>query len=486
MTRVTIDPLTRLEGHGKIELFLDDAGQVADAYLQIPELRGFERFCVGRPVVELARIVPKICGVCPGAHHLAAGKAIDAVYGVEPPPAARKLRELFYCAHFFHSHVAHFFALGSPDFVLGPDADAAQRNVLGVLERVGAELGSSVLQHRKIAQDIQATVAGHATHLVWCVPGGVSKGITDEQRRAIAEQARSCLEFAKRSVQLFDAVVLSNPAHVELIRSGAYQLVTHSMGLVDAQDRVAFYDGMVRVVDTDGREIVKYAPRDYLQHVGEHVEPWSYLKFPFLKAKGWTGLEEGPASGVYRAAPLARLNVASGLATPVAHAEYERFVATLGPKPVHATLAQHWARIVELLYAAERMLELAGDPETASPEIRRVPDSVPHEGVGTVEAPRGTLTHHYRTDERGIVVGVNLIVGTTNNHAPICLSVKKAAQGAIRRGQPITPGALNRIEMAFRAYDPCFSCATHSLPGALPMEVIVRERDGTIVERVAM
>ncbi|HEY3352924.1 MAG TPA: Ni/Fe hydrogenase subunit alpha [Polyangia bacterium] len=485
MKRITIDPITRLEGHGKIELFLDDAGEVGEVYFQVPELRGFERFCIGRPVHELARIVPKICGVCPSAHHIAAGKAVDAVYHVDPPPAAKKLRELFYAAHFFHSHIAHFYALAAPDFVLGPAAAPAQRNILGVVAKVGLTLGGEVLKHRKIGQDVQATIAGHQTHLAWCLPGGVSKGISDAERQEILLLSKSCVEFAQTSVKVFDDVVLKNQEYVDLILSAPYRLVCHSMGLVDEKNRVNFYDGKVRVVDTKGAELLKYEPKDYLEHVAERVEPWSYLKFPYLKAKGWHGFTEGQDSGVYRAAPLARLNAAEGMATPLAQAEYERYVKTLGGKPVHATLANHWARIVELLYAAERMVELAADAETASPNVRVISDAVPTEGVGTVEAPRGTLTHHYVTDEQGLVTNVNLIVGTTNNHAPICMSIKSAATGVIKRGVEVNQGHLNMIEMAFRAYDPCFSCATHSLPGTMPMEVVVRESDGTVVQRVA-
>jgi F420-non-reducing hydrogenase large subunit len=484
MKRITIDPITRLEGHGKIEIFLDDEGQVGEVYFQVPELRGFERFCIGRPVHELARIVPKICGVCPSAHHLASGKAIDAVYHVDPPPAAKKLRELFYSAHFFHSHIAHFYALAAPDFVLGPQSDPAQRNILGVVAKVGLALGGEVLKHRKIGQDVQATLAGHQTHLAWSLPGGVSKGITEAERQEILQLSKSCVEFAKTSVKVFDDVVLKNQAYVDLILSAPYRLVTHSMGLVDEKNRVNFYEGKIRVVDTTGAEIVKYEAKDYLSHVAERVEPWSYLKFPYLKAKGWNGFNEGQDSGVYRATPTSRLNVADGMATPLAQAEYERYVKTLGGKPVHATLAQHWARIVELLYSAERMVELASDAEVASPKFRTLPQAVPTEGVGTVEAPRGTLTHHYVTDEKGLTTNVNLIVGTTNNHAPICMSIKNAAKGVIKKGVEVTQGTLNMIEMAFRAYDPCFSCATHSLPGQMPMELVIREKDGTVVDRV--
>ena len=484
MKRITIDPITRLEGHGKIEIFLGDDGEVADVFFQVPELRGFEKFCQGRPVHELSRIVPKICGVCPGAHHMASGKAIDAVYGVNPPPTAKKLRELFYSAHFFHSHIAHFYALAAPDFVLGPDSPPANRNILGVVAKVGLALGGEVIKHRKIGQDIQATLAGHQTHVSWCVPGGVSKGITEAERLEIVQLAKSSIEFAKTSIKVFNDVVLANKGYVDLILSEPYKLVDHSMGLVDGSGKVNFYDGMVRVTDTTGKKLVEYAPKEYLQHVAERVEQFSYLKYPFLKAKGWKGFVEGQESGVYSATPLTRLNTADGMATPLAQAEYERFYATVGGKPCHAILANHWARIVELMYAAERMLELASDPETSGPSFRTIPTATPHEGVGTVEAPRGTLTHHYVTDERGIVTDANLIVGTTNNNAPISMSIKKAAMGLIKRGVEPTQGTLNMIEMAFRAYDPCFSCATHSLSGRTAFEVVVKELDGTVVHRI--
>jgi len=278
---------------------------------------------------------------------------------------------------------------------------------------------------------------------------------------------------------VIDNVVLKNPAYVDMILSDTFTHRTYSMGTVDANNKVNFYDGMIRVVDPDGKEFVKFHPRDYLEVLGEHVEPWSYLKFPFLKKVGWKGFVDGKDSGVYRATPLARLNAADGMATPLAQQEYERMYSTLGGKPVHQTLATHWARVIELLYAAERAAELARDEEILSDKIRNMPTATPDEGVGVVEAPRGTLYHHYVTDERGLVRRVNLIVGTTNNHAPIAMSIRKAAFGLIKRGVEITDGVLNRIEMAFRAYDPCFACATHSLPGAMPLEVEVIDSDGT-------
>ena len=482
--RVTIDPVTRLEGHARIEIFLDDEGDVENAYFQVPELRGFEEFCTGRPVEELPRITPRICGVCPGAHHMASSKAVDAVFHVEPPPAGKKLRELFYCAHMLHSHTAHFYALAAPDFVLGPQSDPAQRNILGIVAKVGLEIGGEVIKHRAYAQDIQAMIGGKATHPVCGVPGGMSKPIDEDERKQIEEMAKSTVEFAKFSLQLFDDVVLKNKEYVNIILGDVYTMQSYYMGLVDEKNKVNFYEGDIRVVDPEGKEFARFKPAQYLDHIAEHVEPWSYLKFPFLKKIGWKGFVEGKDSGVYRVAPLARLNVADGMATPLAQEAYEAMYSTLGGKPVHATLANHWARLVELIYAAERLLELSRDPEITSPDVRVIPTAKPDEGVGVVEAPRGTLFHHYKTDPRGMVTDVNLIVGTGNNHAAICMSVKKAAQGLIKGGN-VSEGLLNMVEMAFRAYDPCFACATHSLPGEMPLIVRIRDKAGALLQEIA-
>jgi F420-non-reducing hydrogenase large subunit len=484
MKKITIDPITRLEGHGKIEIFLDEEGEVSNAYFQVPELRGFEKFCEGRPVEELPAIVAKICGVCPGCHHMASGKAVDAVFGVEPPPTAKKLRELFYMAHFVHSHTAHFYALAAPDFVVGPDAPASKRNILGVIEVVGKEVGTEVIKQRRIAQEIQALLGGHQTFVVMNIPGGVRKGLTEIERDDIVEKAKGFVDFANFSLKIFNDVVLGNKQYVDLILNGPYSMKLHSMGLVDADNKVNFYDGKVRVVDTEGKELYKYSPPEYLDYVAEHVEPWSYLKFPFLKKIGWKGFIDGQNSGLYHATPLSRLNAADGMATPLAQKEYERMYATLGGKPVHATLAMHWARLIELLYSAERCLELAMDPDITGKELRAALGPIPGEGVGIVEAQRGTLTHHYWTDERGLVTKVNIIVGTTNNNGAICMSIKKAAQGLIKKGVEVTNGILNMVEMAFRAYDPCFSCATHSLPGQMSMVLEIRDADGNLLKRV--
>lgn len=495
MTRqISIDPITRLEGHGRIEIFLDREGEVENAYFQVPELRGFEAFCCGRMAEEMPVITNRICGVCPEAHHMAATKALDELFQCRPNSAAAKIRELLYSSFFVTDHTTHFFALGGPDFILGPDSDPKERNLLGVVRKVGLDAGRRVIDCRKRNHDLIKALGGRGIHLAAGLPGGWSKPVSEEVRIEAGQVARENIDFAEWSLAVFDKLVLQNPALLDLILGETYLHRTHSMGTVDSGNHPNFYDGMIRVVDTEGAEIVRYHPRDYHSHIAEQVEPWSYIKFPYLKAKGWKGLVDGQDSGVYIASPLSRLNVAAGMATPKAQEHYERFYAAFGSKrrpdggftPVHHRMATHWARLIELLYAAERMLELATDPEITSPDVRRIPDAGinPAGGVGCVEAPRGTLTHHYEADERGILTRINMVVGTTNNSAAMAMSVKRAAQGVIGRGREITQGVLNRIEMAFRVYDPCLSCATHAFPGKTPLILTLHGHDGAIIDRV--
>jgi F420-non-reducing hydrogenase large subunit len=280
---ISIDPITRLEGHGKITIFLNDDGSVKDCYFQIPELRGFERFVVGRPIEELPRIVTRICGVCPASHHMASAKAVDGCFGNECPELAHKLRDMYYNAHYIHSHIAHFYALAAPDFVCGPDSEPAMRNILGVVDKVGLEIGGSVIKARAMAQEIQMILGGRFTHLVWCLPGGVAKGCSKDDLEKIKPMVAELYDFTQFSLQLFRDVVLGNEGYVDLIVNGPYTLDVHNMGLVDENNAPNFYDGKVRVVDYEGNEIVKYAPNEYMNVVAEHVEPWSYLKFPYLK-----------------------------------------------------------------------------------------------------------------------------------------------------------------------------------------------------------
>ncbi|MCX6082715.1 MAG: Ni/Fe hydrogenase subunit alpha [Chloroflexi bacterium] len=479
--RITIDPITRLEGHGKIDIFLDANGNVSNSYFQIPELRGFERFCVGRPVEEMPLLTNRICGVCPEAHHMAAAKAADAVYHVDPPRTAKLLRELLYMAFYATDHTTHFYALGGPDFIIGPEAPVAERNILGVIHKVGLEIGSKVIQMRKYGHAVIEIIGGRKIHPATSIPGGITKILSEEERKQIEEMGRWAIDFALFSLQTFKDIILANQKYLDLILGDIYTHRTYYMGLVDENNRVNFYDGKVRVVDPDGKEFVKYEPKDYYNHIAEHVETWSYLKFPYLKKVGWKGFVEGKDSGVYMATPLSRLNASNGMSTSRAQAAYEEFYTTLGGKPVHQRLATHWARLIELLYAAEHWVELATDPDITSQNVHKIPTEIPTEGVGIVEAPRGTLTHHYTTDERGLLTKINLIVGTTNNYAPIQMSTNKAARSLIKDGKA-TEGLLNMVEMAFRVYDPCFGCATHSLPGQMPLEIKIYDHNGKITE----
>jgi len=481
--KITIDPITRLEGHGKIEIFLDDKGNCERACLQIPELRGFEKFAEGRAAEEMPRITTMICGVCPTAHHIAATKALDDLFKVEPTPAAKKIRELMYNAFTAEDHILHFVFLGGPDFIVGPSAPAAERNVLGVIGKVGLEVGGKVIEMRKRMRNVMRIIGGKPVMPTCGLPGGVSKQISEEERKTIIEAGEYGVEFCKVALQLFDDVVLKNKEYVDLVTGDVYSHKTYYMGLVDGNNKVNFYDGQIRVVDPDGKEYAKFKVQNYLDHIREHVEPWTYVRFSYLKNVGWKGFVDGKESGVFRVAPLARLNASDGMATPLAQEAYEKMYEVLGGKPVHSTLAFHWARLVEALYAAERVVELANDPEITSDDIVNLPTETPKEGMGVVEAPRGTLIHHYQTDERGVITKANLIVATQNNSAAINMSVEKAAKSLIKKGN-VPDGILNMIEMAFRAYDPCHACATHSLTGRMPLEVNVYDSKGELVREL--
>lgn len=481
--KITINPITRLEGHGIIDIFLKDDGEVDRAYFRVPELRGFEKFVEGRLAEEMPQITQRICGVCPTAHHMASTKALDDLFQVEPPPAARKIRELIYNAFMVEDHALHFFFLGGPDFVVGPRAPKSERNILGVLKIVGLEIGKKVIAMRRELREIITMMGGKVIHPVLGLPGGVSKPMSRDEQRHVIEVADRAVEFAKFALNIFDQVVLQNKEYVNLITSETYTHRTYYMGLVDENNRVNFYDGMIRVVDPEGKEFARFTAREYLDYVAEHVEPWTYIKFCYLKPLGWKGFEDGKNSGVYSVAPLARLNVADGMATPLAQEAYEKYVETLGGKPVHFTLATHWARLIELMQAAEALSILARDDEIINPNVRELPAATPHEGFGVVEAPRGTLYHHYQTDERGIITQANLIVATQNNAARIAMSVDKAAKGLIHDGQ-VDDGLLNMIEMAFRAYDPCHGCACHAYPGEIPLKLYIHDASGKIIREI--
>lgn len=481
--RITVDPITRLEGHGKIDIFLDEAGKVERAYFQVPELRGFEVFSIGRPAEDMPQITSRICGVCPMAHHMAGTKALDDLYGVEPTSAAKKVRELAYNAFMLEDHALHVYILGGPDFIVGPQAPAAERNVLGVINKVGLEVGKKVISMRRRIREFISYVSGKVVHPVFGLPGGVSRGIKPEDLPKLKELANDSVDFALFTMQVFQDIVLKNDAYLKLITSPDYTHQTHYMGLVDEKNRPNFYDGKIRVVTPGGQELAKFQVQEYTDFIAEHVEPWSYVKFCYLKKVGWHDFTDGPGSGVYAVAPLARLNVADGMATPEADKAFKQYFNTFGHKPVHHTLANHYARVVEMIYAAERMKELLEDAEITSTNLRVIPTRTPSVGKGVVEAPRGTLIHHYETDERGIMARANLIVATQNNSARMAMSVEKAAKGLIKDGK-VDDGLLNMVEMAFRAYDPCHACATHSLPGQMPLALRIIDHRRNILQEI--
>ncbi|MDY7038308.1 MAG: nickel-dependent hydrogenase large subunit, partial [Thermodesulfobacteriota bacterium] len=340
-----------------------------------------------------------------------------------------------------------------------------------------------VIEVRKRNREIISLLFSKAPHPEGGLPGGVSRGVTPEERKWIKETADYSVEFAEFALSLFKEIVLGNKKHLELILHEAYHLQTYYMSLIDEDNKVTFYDGSVKVIDPAGNEFVRFEPRDYIDHIGEWVEPWSYIKFCHLRKLGWKGLVEGEETSLYRVAPLARLNVADGMATPLAQKEYEQMFDTLGGKPAHQTLAMHWARLICALQAAEHNQMIAEDPLLTSKDIRNMDLRLKNVGIGCVEAPRGTLFHHYETDNRGILTKINLIVATQNNAGPISLSIKKAAKGFIK-GDKVREGLLNRVEMAFRAYDPCLSCATHALPGQMPLMLNIRSPEGTLIKTV--
>ena len=476
---LTIAPVSRLEGHAKVTINLDDGGNVKDTFVNIVELRGFEKFCQGRPVEELPRIVTSICGVCPWSHHLASSKACDEVFGVTPPPAGRKLRELCNSIAFTEEHILHFFFLAGADYVLGPGADYKTRNVIGIAQ-AAPEIGKKVVRNRHLGARMLNIISGKSIHPVTSVPGGFSKPLTEKEREMCLKMAEEILEFAKWGIAWAKSDVF--PKYLDAVKSVGV-IKTGYMGTVRADGSMDLYDGKIRLMKPDG-SFTDFADGDYLNYIEEKVLPWSYLKFPYAKSWGeGFSMDLAAPKGIYRTNTLARLNVCDKLATPLAHKELEAFHQAFG-RPCHMTLLYNWARLIELLYNAEYMVQLLKDPEITSRETRVPVKPRAARGVGHVEAPRGTLIHDYETDANGMVTNVNLIVGTTHNNAPINMSVKQAAQTLIKGGK-YDEALLNTVEMAIRAYDPCFSCATHNLDGKLAVKLDIRGPDGSVVKTLA-
>ncbi len=482
LRQVSIDPITRLEGHGKIELFLDEAGNLSDAFFQIPELRGFERFCRGRRGEDMPQITERICGVCPEAHHFASTKALDACYGAPPPPRASALRRLLYNAYIFSDHLLHFYYLGGPDFLVGAYAPPQERNILGVIQKVGLELGKEVIKHRGYGQRIIEIIGGRPIHPVSGIPGGQSKGMTEDEREEIRNMTGSAVAFAEATLEIFHDALLQDDTYARFVSDAAQSMPTYYMGLVDEDGAIDFYGGEVRIVGPDGSLYAQVPGAKILSLLEERTEPWTYVKIPYLKDVGWKGFTAGADSGLYRVGPLARLNVCSQIGTPRAQEEFERFTDYFGGRPVHATFAFHWARLIEMLSAAERAATVVEAPELMDGTLR-APLGEPGDGVGVIEAARGTLIHEYGLDARGLVDSVNLIVATTHNVAAISLSIKDMARAVVHEGN-VDEGILNLVEMSFRNYDPCLACATHALPGQMPLVIDVRGSDGRVRERI--
>lgn len=445
---INIQPITRIEGHAKIEIQLDDSGNVADSRFHVQTLRGFEKFVEGRPAEEMPRIVCHICGICPWAHHLAASKAADGCFGVTPPPAAIKLRRLMQMIAYVGDKLLNFYFLAAPDFVIGPDADYSVRNIVGIID-AAPDIAKQVVHLRHLTAQILEKFAGRAIHPTFSLPGGVSKPMTENERVEILGHAKELLEFSKFTIKFAKENVFAK--YMDAIQKLGVIKVGY-IGTVTDDGALDFYDGKLRLMKPDGT-YDDFAYDEYLDHIGEHVEPWSYQKFPYAKKWGdGLSLDVDNPTGVYRSNCLARINVCDKMATPLAQAELEEFRNNFG-RPAHLTLLYHYARLIELVQCAESVVGLLEDPEITSTDIRVKIEPKAGRGVGCVEAPRGTLIHDYETDEEGLIKKANLIVGTTHNNAAINLSVKKTATDLIKDGI-YDQGILNQVEMSVRAYDP--------------------------------
>lgn len=466
---ITVAPVSRLEGHGKVTIHLNENDEVEESHFHVVEFRGFEKFSEGRLMSEMPVITTRICGICPVSHHLASVKACDDALGVEIPPAAKKLRELMQMAQYIHSHSLHFFYLAAPDFVLGPSSDPAKRNVVGLIE-LDPELGKKAIRLRKVGQNIIERVGGRPIHPVTAIPGGMSKPLSHEDRYISRKEIEEALELAQLALSIGKGVY---ERYAEIVPKFA-PIKTKHMGLVK-DGNLELYEGTLRLIEESGEILEEFDPRNYLDHIGEHVEDWSYMKFPFYKSQGFPG-------GIYRVGPLGRLNVADGIATPQANAELAEFKKIGEGRPVQDTLYYHQARLIEILYAVERAKELLEDDEIVDTEVRVAVERRPGEGVGVIEAPRGTLIHHYWADDSGKIEKANIIVATAHNNSAIDRSVNEVAKAFVKGGR-IEEGALNMVEMAVRCYDPCLSCATHAV-GQMPLAVSLLGADGTVLDVV--
>ena len=468
--KITIEPVTRIEGHAKITIRLDPSGKVEHAYLHVNEFRGFEKFCEGRMVFEMPYITPRICGICPVSHHLAAAKAGDAVMGCPPPRPASLLRELMHMGQIVQSHGMHFFELAGPDLLLGFDSNPATRNVVGLIQ-AAPDLTVKAVQLRKWGQQIISTLGGRRIHPVFAIPGGVNKALSASERDFILSGLDDSISTIQVGLQIIKEWAATNSEDMNKFAV----FPTGYLGLVTPENGLELYDGNIRLVGRDGKQLELFPASHYLDFIQEHVENWSYLKFPFYKKMGY------PA-GVYRVGPLGRLNMIDHIDTPLANEEFKLWKQINGGKPVEATLYYHYARLIETLFAAEHVRVLLDDPDILSTEIMNTRYDFKGEGVGVIEAPRGTLIHHYKANSNGQLTSVNLIVSTGHNNYAMSTAVDMVAKTYID-GNNVTEGMLNRVEAAVRAHDPCLSCSTHAI-GQMPMVVEVEDSEGNLLNTI--
>ena len=469
--RVIIEPVTRVEGHGKVSILLDENNKVTQARLHIVEFRGFERFVQGRPYWEVPVLVQRLCGICPVSHHLCAAKAMDLIVGVDTlPPTAEKMRRLMHYGQTLQSHALHFFHLCSPDLLFGFDADVAKRNVIGVAMEF-PELAVQGVMLRKYGQEVIKATAGKKIHGTGAIPGGINKNLSLAERDVFLKDIDQILEWCRGALKIANDYTLENLEGVKDFGS----FLSNHLSIVREDGCLDLYDGNLRAYDHEGNVIIDQVdPQDYNKVIQEEVRDWSYMKFPFLT-------KVGPEDGWYRVGPLARINTCDFIDTPEAEAARKEFMAITDGKPNNITMAYHWTRMIEMLHAAEKIQELLNDSDLQGDDLvgkgeRRA------EAAAILEAPRGTLFHHYRVNENDQVEMANLIVSTTNNNEPMNRAVQKVAADYISGVPEITEGLLNHIEVAIRAYDPCLSCATHAL-GSMPLQVTLVDCEGNVVDR---
>jgi NAD-reducing hydrogenase large subunit len=468
---IEINPISRIEGHGKVVIQLDDSGNVTDAKLHVTQFRGFEKFCEGRVFWEMPVITPRICGICPVSHHLAAAKAGDAILGVELTRPAKLLRELMHMGQTLQSHALHFFHLASPDLLLGMDADPAKRNVIGLIAE-NPELAVKGVKLRSFGQTIIQKLGGKKVHPNGAVPGGMNTALSAPDRDHFLKQISWAVADAQTAIGIIKGYYEENNEFVCTCAS----FPTGYLGLVDEHNNLELYDGKLRLIDQKGNALEdQFNPSDYLDIISEYVEDWSYLKFPFYKKMGYP-------EGIYRTGPLARLNVSQGISTPLANAELKNFKKLGNNGIVEGSLYYHYARLIELLYSVERIQQLLEDKDICSTDLIVTSNKYNEQGVGVLEAPRGTLFHHYWVDDTGKIKKVNLIVATGNNNAAMNKAVYEVAKTHIKNGR-VTEGILNRVEVAIRCYDPCLSCSTHAL-GQMSLSMQVVAPGGEIIEEI--